>query len=106
MVRNRAILSPAFVSQSVGCFKEFLKEGIDYKNNPNIFCAGANSNGRCVGNPGSSVIGYDSMSGKITFVGVISRFTKQCGRARSHIANTKIQSSDVLQWIDNTIANN
>ena len=106
MVSNRAILSPAFVSLSPGCFKEFLKEGIDYKNNPNVFCVAANSNSRCVGNPGSSVISYDNMSGKITFLGIISRFTKECGMARSHIANTKIQSNDILQWIGNTIANN
>ena len=106
MVSNRAILSPAFVSQSSGCLKEFLKEGIDYKNNPNVFCTGANSNGRCVGNPGSSVIGYDDTSGKITFLGVISRFTKKCGKAQSHIANTKIQSNDILQWIKSTITNN
>ena len=106
MVTNRAILSPAFVSQSSGCLKEFLKEGIDYKNNPNVFCTGANSNGRCVGNPGSSVIGYDDTSGKITFLGVISRFTKTCGKAHSHIANTKIHRNDILEWIKNTIANN
>ena len=74
--KSRAVLSPTFISitsQSV-CFKEFFKkEGIDYKNNANVFCTGAESNGKCVGNPGSAVISFD---GKITFIGVISRFTK------------------------------
>ena len=108
MVIHRAVLSPAFVSVSSksGCFEEFLKEGIDYKNNTNVFCTGANSNGKCVGNPGSAVFSFDNKSGKITFVGVISRFTKVCGQFQSHTANIQIQSSNVLRWIDNTIAEN
>ena len=108
VVSPRAVLSPAFVSltSQSRCFREFLKEGIDYKNNANVFCTGANSNGKCVGNPGSAVISFDSKSGRITFVGVISRFTKVCGKVQSYTANVQIQNSDVLQWIDDTIAEN
>ena len=107
-IQSRALLSPAFISitsQSV-CFKEFLKEGIDYKNNPNVFCTDAESKSKCVGNPGSAVIRFDAISGKITFVGVISRFTKVCGETQSHTANVQIQSSNVLQWIEDTITEN
>ena len=108
VVHDRAVLSPAFVSLSSKseCFREFLKEGIDYKNNADVFCTSVDTNGKCVGNPGSAVFSFDSTSGRITFVGVISRFTKVCGNSQSHTANINIQSSDVLQWIDNTIAEN
>ena len=106
VVKNIAQLAPAFVflSPNSVCFKQFLKEEIDYKSNPNVFCTDARSNSRCYGNPGSAVISSDDMTGKITFVGVISRYTKVCGKYQSYAANTKIQSSDVLQWIDNTVA--
>ena len=105
VVRNNAQLAPAFVflSPNSACFKEFLKEEIDYKSNPNVFCIDARSNSRCYGNPGSAVISSDKTSGKITFAGVISRYTRVCGKLQSYAASTKIQSSDVLQWIDNTI---
>ena len=105
---HRAVLSPAFVSQTSKseCFREFLKEGIDYKDNANVFCTGAESNSKCIGNPGSAVINIDGRSGKIAFIGVISRFTKVCGKTQSHTANVQIQSSNVLQWIDDTIAEN
>ena len=106
--QSHAVLSPTFISitSQSGCFREFLKEGIDYKNNANVFCTGANSNSKCIGNPGSAVISFDGRSGRITFAGVISRFTKVCGETQSHTANVQIQNSDVLQWIDDTIAEN
>ena len=105
-VRKNAKLAPAFVflSPNSACFKEFLEEEIDYKSNPNVFCTDARSNSRCYGNPGSAVISSDKTSGKITFAGVISRYTRVCGKFQSYAANTKLQSSDVLKWIDNTIA--
>ena len=108
VVPDRAVLSPAFVilSSKSECFREFLKEGIDYKNNADVFCTSVDTNGKCVGNPGSAVFSFDDTSGSISFVGVISRFTKVCGKSQSHTANINIQSSDVLQWIDNTIAEN
>ena len=103
-IQSHAVLSPAFISitSQSECFREFLKEGIDYKNNANVFCTGA----KCIGNPGSAVISFDGKSGRITFAGVISRFTKVCGETQSHTANVQIQSNDVLQWIDDTIAEN
>ena len=104
VVRNNTQLAPAFVflSPNSACFKEFLKEEIDYKSNSNVFCTDARSNSRCYGNPGSAVISSDDTSSKITFAGVISRYTKVCGKLQSYVASTKIQSSDVLQWIANT----
>ena len=106
VVRSDAQLALAFVflSPNSACFKEFLEEEINYKSNPNVFCTNARSRGRCNGNPGSAVISSDKTSGKITFAGVISRYTRVCGKFQSYAASTKIQSSDVLQWIDNTIA--
>ena len=106
VVSSNAQLAPAFVSLSPysTCFKKFLEEEIDYKSNPSVFCTDARSSSRCFGNPGSAIISSDGTSGKITFVGVISRYTKVCGKFQSYAANTKIQSSNVLQWIDNTIA--
>ena len=106
-VNNDAFITPAFVSRSsnsAACFKKFLEENFNYTTNPNVFCTDANSRSRCVGNPGSAVIGSENTSGKITFVGVISRFTKVCGRFRSYSANTKIQSTAILQWISSTTA--
>ena len=103
-----ATLTPSFVSlrPNSACFKVFIEEEIDYKSNPNIFCTDASSNSKCVGNPGSAVISYEDTSDKIIAVGVISRFTKMCGEFQSFTANTKVQSSGVLQWVDNTIAKN
>ena len=108
VVHDGAVLSPAFVSLSSksGCFREFSKEGIDYKNNAGVFCTSVDTDGKCVGNPGSAVFSFDGTSGSISFVGVISRFTKVCGNSQSHTANINIQGNDVLQWIDNTIAEN
>ena len=105
VVKSSARLAPTFVSltPNSACFKAFLTEEINYKSNPSVFCTGAGSKSRCFGNPGSAVISYDT-SGKITFVGVISRYTKVCGKFQSYAANIKIQSSNVLQWIDNIIA--
>ena len=105
VVNDNAVLAPVrtSLSSNSACFNGFLTEQIDYKSNTNIFCTDANNGLRCFGNPGSAVIRFDDTSGKITFAGVISRFTKVCGKRRSYTANTKIQSSDVLQWIDNTI---
>ena len=106
VVSSSARLAPTFVSLSPNsaCFKEFLEEEIDYKSNPSVFCTNAGSRSRCFGNPGSAIISSDGTSGRITFIGVISRYTKVCGKFQSYAANTKIQSSNVLQWIDNTIA--
>ena len=103
-----ATLTPSFVSlrPNSACFKVFLEEEIDYKSNPNVFCTDSSSKSKCVGNPGSAVISYKDTSDKIIFIGVISRLTKMCGESQSFTANTKVQSSDVLQWIDNTIAEN
>ena len=106
VVSSNARLAPTFVSLSPNsaCFKEFLEEEIDYKSNPSVFCTNTGSRSRCFGNPGSAIISSDGTSGKITFVGVISRYTKVCGKFQSYAANTKIQSSHILQWIDNIIA--
>ena len=108
VVSNSASLRPAFVSpaSNSACFNKFLKEEIDYKNSTDVFCTNVNSGSRCTGNPGSAVIRADP-AGKITFFGVISRFTKVCGKSQSYTANIKIQSSEgVLQWIDNTVTEN
>ena len=92
------------VSASSMCFKRFSELGIKYGNNDKTFCMHASTASRCVGNPGSAVISFDE-NGKITFAGVISRFTKVCGEPNSYIANTKLQSADVLKWIDEIIEN-
>jgi len=105
-VRNNALVAPAYVSLSSNsaCFKKFLEEKINYTTNSDIFCTNTNSRNRCVGNPGSAVINSEDASSKITFVGVISRFTKVCGKFQSYNANTKIQNTNILQWISSTIA--
>ena len=105
VVKSSAWLAPTFVSLSPNsaCFKAFLEE-IGYKSNPSVFCTDARSSSRRFDNPGSAIISSDGTSGKITLVGVISRYTKVCGKFQSYAANTKIQSSNVLQWIDNIIA--
>ena len=104
VVRENAILAPATVALTLNflCFPHFSREGIDYRNNQAVYCTAASTPSKCFGNPGSAVVSTER-SGKITFAGVTSRFTSQCGKPGSQIVNTKIQHPLVLKWIINTI---
>jgi len=105
VVKENAILAPARVSLSLNvlCFPQFSKEGIEYGNNQAVYCTHASTPSTCIGNPGSAVVSTEN-DGKLTFAGVTSRFTSECGKSSSHAVNTKIQNPSVLKWIADTIA--
>lgn len=102
-----AILSVSKVplGLEIFCFNKFLDDGISYHGNSNMFCTSVDKSNMCVGNPGSAIISATN-SGKITFAGVISRFTKVCGMDGSYSANTKLLHPQILKWIGSIITGN
>ena len=105
VVDARAKLTVATMSLAPqhSCYRQFRRDGIDYKQNENFFCTNVDSPTTCVGNPGSGIFSID-LNGKINFAGVISKFTKVCGEFKSYSANTKVQYPQILDWINEIIA--
>jgi len=107
MVDDNAELTGTIVSLSprYSCFRQFYKDGIGYKINAKIFCTRLDTASSCAGNLGSALISFEG-NGKLTFAGVISRFTKVCGVHHSYSANVKVQSPIIHKWLKDTISDN
>ena len=104
MTPDHAILNKSIstIVKKRKCRSSFLKEGITKVEN-SIFCTMANISDACTGNPGSGVVAVDGNK-HLSLQGVISKSTNKCGQSESFIANSKVQSKGIQNWIRKTFS--